>query len=95
MLQGVRSTENILISLPMKDMSVQKDTRKVEEEHLKQQRKRLRCIKGVITKKLQFDSFRKPKILTLMTSDQTSKENIIQCPACDDIYQKYDPPAED
>ncbi|GBM71080.1 hypothetical protein AVEN_186649-1 [Araneus ventricosus] len=79
-------TENILISLPMKEMSNQKDTQKVEEERLKQKRKRLGCIKGVITKKLKFDSFKKPELLTLMTPVQISKENTIQCPACDEIY---------
>ncbi|GBO44895.1 hypothetical protein AVEN_166821-1 [Araneus ventricosus] len=77
----------------MKEMSVQKDTQKVEEERLKQQRKGLRCIKGVITKKLKFDSFKRPKLLTLMISVETSKENIRQCPACDEIH--VDPPLED
>ncbi|GBM41075.1 hypothetical protein AVEN_28849-1 [Araneus ventricosus] len=90
MLQGVSPTENILISLRMKEMSAQKDTLKVEEERLKQQRKRLGCIKGVTTKKLIL--LKKPKLLTLMTSVQTSKENIIQCPACDEKFG--DPPSE-
>ncbi|GBM74281.1 hypothetical protein AVEN_109098-1 [Araneus ventricosus] len=52
-------------------------------------------IKSVVTKKLKFDSFKKPKkpeLLTLMTSVQTFKENIIQCPASDEIY--VDPPPE-
>ncbi|GBN88444.1 hypothetical protein AVEN_27665-1 [Araneus ventricosus] len=84
--QGMRPTKNILTSLPMKEMRVHKDSQKMEEERLKQQRKSLGCIKGVITKKLKFDSFKNPKLLTLMTSVQTSKENIIQCPACDEIY---------
>ncbi|GBL90255.1 hypothetical protein AVEN_130364-1 [Araneus ventricosus] len=70
----------------MNEMTVQKDTQKMEEKHLKLQRKRPECIKGVDTKKLRFDSFKKPKFLTLMTSVHTSKENIIQCPACDEIY---------
>ncbi|GBM48664.1 hypothetical protein AVEN_150226-1 [Araneus ventricosus] len=78
-LQGVRPAESILISLPMKGMSVPQVTQKVKEERLKQQRKRLGCLKGVITKKLKSDSFKKTKLLTLMTSVQTSKENIIQC----------------
>ncbi|GBN61145.1 hypothetical protein AVEN_77109-1 [Araneus ventricosus] len=94
MLQGVRPTENVLISLPVKEMSVHKDSQKMEEERLKQQRKRLECVKGVITKrKLKFDFFKMPKLLTLMTSVQTFKENIIQCSACDKI--QVDPPSED
>ncbi|GBN61149.1 hypothetical protein AVEN_230552-1 [Araneus ventricosus] len=86
MLKGMRTTENILISLSVKEMSFQRDIQKVEEELLKQQRKSLGCIKGVITKKLEFDFFKKPKLLTLMTSVQTSKEIAGQCPACDEIY---------
>ncbi|GBL81399.1 hypothetical protein AVEN_143692-2-1, partial [Araneus ventricosus] len=42
MLQGVRPTENILKGLSMKEMSVQRDTQEVEEEHLKQQRQETR-----------------------------------------------------
>ncbi|GBN73796.1 hypothetical protein AVEN_74937-1 [Araneus ventricosus] len=93
MLQGVRHTENILISLLMKEILVQKDTQKLAEKRLKQQRKRLGCIKLAIRKKLKFDSFKKPKLLTLMTSVQTSKGNITQCPTCDEIY--VDPPSDD
>ncbi|GBM08021.1 hypothetical protein AVEN_71460-1 [Araneus ventricosus] len=36
---------------------------------------------------------KKPKILTLMTSSQTSQENTMHCPARDEIY--VDPPSED
>ncbi|GBM21937.1 hypothetical protein AVEN_187938-1 [Araneus ventricosus] len=91
MLKGVKTLENILIRLLMKEMSVQKDAQKVEEEHLKQ--KTTGCIKDVITKKLKFHSFQKTKFLTIMTSDEPSKENIIQFPAYDEIYD--DPPSED
>ncbi|GBL72584.1 hypothetical protein AVEN_127851-1 [Araneus ventricosus] len=85
-LQGVRPTEDIEISLPMKQMSVQEETQKVEEEHLRLPRQYLECIKGVITKRLKFESFRKSDILTLMMSIQTSKENILQRPAHGEIY---------
>ncbi|GBN49940.1 hypothetical protein AVEN_261389-1 [Araneus ventricosus] len=92
MLQGVRTTETFLISLSMKEMSVQKHVQKVEEERFKERRKRFECIKGVLTKKLKFDSFKKLKLLTLMASVLSSKEIITQCPACDEIY--VDPPSE-
>ncbi|GBM86137.1 hypothetical protein AVEN_75410-1 [Araneus ventricosus] len=92
MLEGMRPTDNILISLPIKEMSVEKDTQKVEEESLTSKDKRLGGIKGVITKKLKFDSFKKSKLLPLMTPAPISKENIIQCPECYKIY--VDPPSE-
>ncbi|GBM36131.1 hypothetical protein AVEN_244292-1 [Araneus ventricosus] len=52
--------------------------------------------KGVVAMKLKLDSCKKSKmseLLTLMTSAQTSKENIMQCLACDKIY--VDPPSAD
>ncbi|GBL78993.1 hypothetical protein AVEN_48954-1 [Araneus ventricosus] len=56
----------------------------------------LGCKSVVPRKKLKFDSCKKtkkPELLTLRKSAQTSKENIIQCPACDKIYG--DTPSED
>lgn len=47
------------------------------------------CKKGVITKKLKSDFCKKIKKSRLpkpLMSAQTSKESIMQCPGCDDLY---------
>lgn len=90
----------------MKEMLVQKEAQKVEKERLKQQRQEARDAKKGIVKELNFDSCKKtkkPKLMTPMTSAQTSKETLTdicrqsppptQCPGCDEIY--VDPPSED
>ncbi|GBM46310.1 hypothetical protein AVEN_88004-1 [Araneus ventricosus] len=88
----MRPTENILKRLPIKETSALKDTLKVEER-LKQQRQEVWVHKRVIPKKLKFDSLKKPKLPTLMTAVQTSKENMIHLTECNKIH--VDPPSED
>ncbi|GBN73329.1 hypothetical protein AVEN_162290-1 [Araneus ventricosus] len=78
-LESLRSAKNILISLPTKEMVVQKDTQKMEEELLKQQRKSqssfFSTFKNLI---IMFDAIPKRYVFALVGLSATTLAIVLQ-----------------
>ncbi|GBN70198.1 hypothetical protein AVEN_191233-1 [Araneus ventricosus] len=78
-LESLRSAKNILISLPTKEMVVQKDTQKMEEELLKQQRKSQNSLfstfKNLI---IMFDAIPKRYVFALVGLSATTLAIVLQ-----------------